>query len=373
MVGHGARIVPTSTLAIVVGFALGGAGGLPSTTANATELPTYDELPVGAMPLPPTKRPRWIGPHEKVAGLLAVAPSSPKLTRGKEVMLLVGDAAHAARLRKGDFATEDLAATCITAHHGEFDDPSIAAAGWPESGSPVGTAFPASSDSIDGGVNAFHTERVVANGAQALLESVDVWVDPRTGGVREAARGSLPLRLLKEAFGVRVYAARERRPTGMATTFVVARVATQTFDSPRLEMLNLQRHDREDATSGCQHLRTTFTSPAGESAIVTAPVLLAILDRETKPKSADDADDDPNAVPTTELRELRIRPMQIQLSVSRVERDPVPVLSVSLGWGGREQTERGNVPIAKADTSVPSAVAPSSAHPQPRTSAPTRK
>lgn len=203
---------------------------------------------------------------------------------------------------------------------------------------------------IDGSPNpalAAHYERLVT-GSSPRLELADAWVDPSTRGARSISRSTLPLAPVANGpRGVRVYAARE----GRSVHFVVTRAKSdaplpgksigdkvlsallpgETGHDPRAFLeasiggLTIVGSGGEMGRSDCGHARVRLDSAGGGStATLQTEVVL--------PAREGDGDG------IVAAREIRLRTLQIHLSVSQLSADREPVLSVSFGWQGRPRS-----------------------------------
>jgi hypothetical protein len=148
-----------------------------------------------------------------------------------------------------------------------------------------------------GGVKPLRTERlVVSEAGAAVLEIVDAWADPGSGGVSEAARSTVPLTVVARAGGVTTYAFRE----GDALHLVVA--------NPQQMMW------RDDggstASSDCDHVRVRLELPQGVGG-TTVSVGGSVPATGEKPRQ---------------------RELEVSASLSRTTRDPEPVIAVSLAF-----------------------------------------
>jgi hypothetical protein len=194
---------------------------------------------------------------------------------------------------------------------------------------------------------AVHYERLVA-GSSPRLELADAWVDPSTRGARSISRSTLPLALVASGpRGVRVYAARE----GRSVHFVVTRAKSdlpragksigdkvlsallpgETGHDPRVFLeasiggMHISGAGGEMGRSDCGHARVRLDS-AGGGSTTTLQTEVVLPEREGDGDGA------------LAAREIRLRSLQIHLSVSQLSADREPVLSVSFGWQGRPRS-----------------------------------
>lgn len=344
--------------------------------ASAIEAPKFSELTAGRVTsVPMTKPPAFISPRESVPGIYV---SSQKWTPDVPVqhrhVAVVGDPKIAAAMKTEEGASqlEDTSGACFTeAHLGMMRemDPEMAKderfTEWQQSLSFEANVWPKSKDNPQSGITAIHSEKVVEQNGNVSLETVDAWVDPSTRGARLITKASLPLKLVTTAVGgVKVYAGRDDRPEGRRyIQFIVMRPRDKKLQ--RAGTMWGIRQDGNSVHGNCNHLRVGIPTDAkgGDSAVVIAPVILPALKREDADKNekiADKTDKTEAApaltVPSSKIRgakrasmpapqgmtekEIRIRAMQVQVSVSRTTKDKDPVLSVSFGWANRETTQR---------------------------------
>jgi hypothetical protein len=204
-------------------------------------------------------------------------------------------------------------------------------------------------------VTPVHRERFVSEGAEVRIETVDAWVDPVTLGVRLIGRGSLPLKKIGEAPGdITIYAAQERTHVQL----VVRRhakaddkpVDPTDFSSPEAVMRQHERqmplviHNSSGATesSGCGFARVTLHAEKGigEMARVETAVV-SVNPPEEQPKKKDSPLaallGNGNAAVDLTRPEVRVRPMSINLSSTWLTHDAEPVVSVTMGWAGRDR------------------------------------
>ncbi len=207
-------------------------------------------------------------------------------------------------------------------------------------------------------VSLVHSEKLVLDGAPRL-EIAQAWVDVRSYGAELIARSVLPLRAVATGpSGVRVYAARD----GSSVHFVVKWVqetpalklprsaapaheseaeppaSPESEDAPAqepsptemvrtaLRSAAVSGSDRESGNIECGHARVRLRADNGGS---TATVRLTLL----LPPHPNDLEE--GIAPT-----LRLRPLNVNLSVTQLKNEREPTYSVSFGWGGREREVR---------------------------------
>ena len=157
-------------------------------------------------------------------------------------------------------------------------------------------------------VSAVRTERLAfAADGKPSLEIVDAWVDPQTLGARELARTSVPLaRIGRGPGGVGIYAFR----AGEELQVVMPLAGSARY----------RGHDGEIRFSECAAARASVGAPeAGGAALISA--------------SAEDAAHRPGL-------------LTVNVGVSRLSRDPAPVISVAASWAEEEPRE-GPRPILR--------------------------
>lgn len=330
--------------------------------ARADAPPSFAELPVGRLTSPPAKKPGRVAAGEKTPGIFVISRKfPPRVPHHQRFVSLTPDAKLAAASKgetpiMGPMGASSSCMTEVRDFAGPTDLPEFAAREWPEQLSNETVAFPKVKNDPSSGVLAIHTERVVESKGAASLETVDAWFDPATRGTKLIAKASLPLKLVQSSgFGPKVYAGRDERPDGRRfVQFVVVR-SSGLVDLDRLGMMfSLRQSGLMAPSQNCAHLRVALAvdRQADESASVIMPVALPPLDPAEKAKLESDAlaraalrqAATPPAGPALpgvfEEREVRVREMAIQLSVSQTTRDRAPLVSVSLGWDGRERTQR---------------------------------
>jgi len=312
-----------------------------ATPSAATPTPTFSKLPVGAVTEPPTKKaPVAIGARETVPGFFLASPSWPaNVALPHRFLAVVGspeqaDAIRPARRGKKVFdAPPNASGTCFSEASGDLRSPMDEDGDgrepeWREFLEQVQT-YPKTKDNPRSGVAAVHSERFVEQGGGAAIESVDAWVDPATRGVRLIGKATLPLvPVATTTGGLRVFAGRDERPGGKKLVQFVLVPPRSEHDRPTPTWV--MRGDGDVAHGGCSHLRVGLAVEDldGDHAVFRAEVRLP---DGPKPESASKAKDAPE--------EIRVRPVEVQVSVSKTSRDKEPVVSVSYGWAGRERFE----------------------------------
>jgi hypothetical protein len=178
-------------------------------------------------------------------------------------------------------------------------------------------------------VAAVHLEKLVRDdGGGASLEYRDAWVDPVTMGSRLITSGALHLaRVATGPTGLVVYAARDKD----VVHFVVEPGASPS-DEPTLRNVVRQVSAQlpqplNFGNSDCGFLRATLPA-ASDSAEMATVTTTAITGVTIPPPRTDGSNERP--------RTARRRTLLVHASATRSSVDPEPVLSVALGWSGRE-------------------------------------
>ena len=177
----------------------------------------------------------------------------------------------------------------------------------------------------------------------ASLSIVDAWVDARTRGARAYARSTLPLaRVFVGPNGLEAYAAADGERLQ-----VVFRSPVRPAEDPalsealrtRLRSLSATTPDR-GASSDCGHLRVVLRPVPGGGEMVTLAAT-AFLPALVEPTRAPDGE-------TPEQRGQRLadamrqRPFSLAVSATSLSADERPVLSIALGWSGKETRDGGS-------------------------------
>lgn len=196
--------------------------------------------------------------------------------------------------------------------------------------------------SSGGDVHAVHSERFVAGAdGHASLEIADAWFDARTRGVRQLGRSTLPLqRVFAGPNGLEVYAARD----GEAVQVVLHTPDHPSDDSALAEQLRSRLRnmfvtlpDRNSGNADCGHLRFTLRAPAGigQMATLQSAAFLPPVDGDSGEAPDDESD---QARASRLFQAMRQRPFQLTVSATASSADRSPVVSIALGWIGREHT-----------------------------------
>ena len=289
--------------------------------------PMFSALPTGKVTSPPSaKAPGSIPAREKVAGFFPVVPSGqgPKTS----YFVIASSEKLAKQMREGSGFGNDQT--------GCFSEDDVRGDGDGEPKEWRSQLQPMVTISVDrerggGTVQAIHLERIIEDGGRVALEMIDAWVDRQTRGARLIGRSTLPLALVKTVLGGgRVFAARDR--DNVQLVFIEPQAEVRFGRQPLMATVP----GGGMAMSSCGHIRVPLKVEKGQGEAVTIMATLPLPSLEprdhTQAKSASKSE-------STEGRdEARARPMHVHASVSWVSRDKEPIVSVSMGWEGRERT-----------------------------------
>ena len=245
--------------------------------ARAETRPAWSDIPTGSIPLPPdhSAAPRNVDASEHVAGLSVERDARSAFSTTRRRVTVSG------RDRLCLTGNVDFSSESDPAEHQLTTDLRL----------PV--------------VTAVRTERIVlAADGKASLEIADVWIDPQTLGSRELSRTAIPLaRIGRAPNGAGIYAFRQ----GEQLSLVV----------PTPGRSGIRGSDGQVSVADCQSARVSVGAPdPGGSALVSTPLEL----------------------PTTAGASRRAGVMDVNLSVSRLSRDPAPVVSIAVTWAEDEPT-----------------------------------
>lgn len=193
-----------------------------------------------------------------------------------------------------------------------------------------------------GDVHAVHSERFVAGTeGHASLEIADAWFDARTRGVRLLGRSTLPLmRVFVGPNGLEVYAARD----GEAVQVVLHTPDQPSDDAALSEQLRSRLRnmfvtlpDHNSGNADCGHIRVTLRAAAGigQMATLQSAAFLAPVDGDSGEVPDDESEQSRGS---RLLQAMRQRPYQLTVSATASSTDKSPVVSIALGWIGRERT-----------------------------------
>jgi hypothetical protein len=190
-------------------------------------------------------------------------------------------------------------------------------------------------------VHVLHAERFVSGpDGQASLAITDAWIDARSRGVRLLGRSTLPLsRVFVGPNGLEVYAARD----GDAVQVVLHAPQRPSADAaladqlrPRLRSMAVTLPDRSGGSTDCGHLRFVLHSTAGggEMGVLQSTAFLPPVDGDFGATSDGESEEGRGS---RMLQAMRQRSFQLGVSATESSVDKSPVLSISLGWIGRER------------------------------------
>jgi hypothetical protein len=205
-----------------------------------------------------------------------------------------------------------------------------------------------------------HLEKVTVSGDAATIDTTDALFDVKTLGVRLASSTSTKLtRIATGPSGVSVFAARD--DAGHVQFLVTGPQIPQPenpADRQRQLMELTDNADRLEAqlpdgnergANGCGHLRFSMSVKPGLGQMATI-FATAFLPPSTDPDdSSDDERFNPDDVDPDQLsairaalaeraqRMQRARPLAIDLSLSQLASEPSPLLSVTMGWAGKDE------------------------------------
>jgi hypothetical protein len=315
------------TLLLAAAIAAPAAGGqAPAASARTGAWPDFATLPEGHVAaLPGASPPARIKATEKADGMF-----------GADDACLI-DGGDAASLRR---TTDDGA----DAEPGE----------WPQTCSSIlslqpvfaqgrsraGRRTPRTAKDAEN-VHAVRSQRLdVGQDGHATLSMTDAWVDARTHGVRLIGRTTLPLlRVFVGPNGLEVYAARDES---------VLRVVLRASDRPapdfalaeqlrlRLRSMAVLLPDGSSGNSDCGLVAFALHAApgGGEMATLRSIAFLPSLDRDAGGPEGESEE----ASAQRQLGAMRQRPFALSVSATASTSDVNPVVSVALGWTGRERT-----------------------------------
>lgn len=271
-------------LAAVLAFAV-------PAVAEAADVPTYAELPIGSITIPPsanTSKPRSIKGADSLASDDAGFPRSECTTVRSDLTSV-----------RGRDANRPLEWTSVTTVHHQ-------------------------------GIALSHTERVLERDGGFVLESTDAWVDDGTSARSVISRATLPLRKVGSAPGTTIFAGRDERADGTRLVQFVAVYSPATPPSLR-SWGSTQRSDGTFVPRfPCGHHRVSLiANGTGESAVMDMATMLPPLPAGSLPQA-------PPVARTPTFPQVRWRPLRIHVSISKTSRDKEPLVSVTSAWNGPE-------------------------------------
>jgi hypothetical protein len=209
---------------------------------------------------------------------------------------------------------------------------------WPGGGEPLTVMVLQKRDPSTQRLYAGHVERWVESAAGVALETSDVWIDLATRGVRVYQNSRLPLVKVAEPYaGVTVYAGR----TDRSVEFVVRMHPRDNkrggeFASQFGQGLVFTK-DNESNSSSCGFMRVGLDGEPGEGQIANALTEVSVA---VVPGNVDESSQNlppGQEPPTPPPRELTLRTLSLNFSVSRLSSDLRPVAAVSYGFAGDER------------------------------------
>jgi hypothetical protein len=346
-----------ASLACSLAMGLVSTGAAADTPAIAPTFatPSFQSLPEGHVaPMPRLRAPATVSAGARVAGFVVVPPPPEQLKslRGTDSGLtyLFSTTARAKVMFAGNVQLDDRGPqTCFVDGEGipeEEDDARGSAAPappppWPsQAASMQAMSFQLSGA---GAVRPMHAERLSVDGrGHATLATTDVWLDARSRGVKLIGRGSLPLqRVFVGPNGLEVYAARDG-----AGLQIVVRAATSPIEgaaaaarvASELGNLSVVLPGGSSGGGDCGHARFELRPKPGEGQMATlqSVALLPPLAGEEAVAPAGEAPS-PDTIAAMRLQAMRRRPFQLSVSATESSSDDSPVLSVAVGWLGRER------------------------------------
>ncbi len=177
------------------------------------------------------------------------------------------------------------------------------------------------------GLQAVRYETVAVSGDTATLSAVDGWVDAVTRGSRAIKTSTMTFKAVADGpGGVKVFAARD--PNGETVHFLIRRDSDERVFSNTWTL----QAGVESGHSDCGHAHISLRAVPGmgETGSARLDVMLAAT-----PIDANDSA--PPAPGQPQMKEIRTRPLKVNLSVSRGAADDKPLPTVSFGWDAAEQ------------------------------------
>lgn len=207
-------------------------------------------------------------------------------------------------------------------------------------------------------VRPIHQEKLTVAGDTATLENIDAQIDLETLGVRLVSKATTKLAKVSGGpSGIAVFAARDEKGT---TQFLVTHPelpaapsddVKQAFVdrlSSTAERLFTQLPAGSTTQSGCGHVRFTLSTKVGggQMATVLATAFLPpahdLDEAPPEPEEKADPDAPPDFSFEAQMRKQRsrvqrARPVAINVSVSQLQSEESPLLSVTFGWAGKDE------------------------------------
>jgi hypothetical protein len=318
--------------------------------------PSFQTLPQGHVAsMPSSHAPAYVAAGARVAGFVVVGPppEQAKALRGSEsgVTYLFSTAARAKATLSGNGQLDDATSqTCFVDGEGVSEEEDGMRGSTTPSPPPPWPTQAASMQAMSfqlsgaGAVHPVHAERLSVDGhGHAALAMTDVWLDARTRGVKLIGHGSLSLhRIFVGPNGLEVYAARDD-----AGLQIVVRAATSPIEgasaasrvASELGTLAVVLPGGTNGGGDCGHVRFELRPKPGEGQMATlqSVALLPPLAGDEAVAPAGDEAPSPDAVAAMRLQAMRRRPFQLSVSATESSSDETPVLSVAVGWLGRER------------------------------------
>jgi len=330
----------------VIVAAVGVCAAFPRDASSST-IPAFDSLPQGHVGRIPQKKPPFIAAGERTAGIVAAAPPKDALGQGPAWVTVFATEEKARQFRKTGAAEEPGTEVCFTTEDRVqvFPRDNGLPVEWPSffEAQPTMQGRQFSYGSMSGGVEAVHAEKLVRGApGKATLEMTDAWVDPDTRGVRLIRSATLPLvRVATGPSGIEVYAGRDDEEAQFVVT------APKLPDGFPRESANFARQftrmnasldENRFATSDCDHVRIALRAAEEKGPVLSVVQTTAFL--PSLDKGDDEGARDKKGFGGIQgfraIQSVRKRAVNISLSATQTDGDKEPVLSVAVGWGGRE-------------------------------------
>ncbi len=328
-----------SARAVLIVALLAGSAG--TAGAAPPSLPRVSSLPAGDIPaLHLRARPAGIGAGERVAGFWVSRPYAGPAYRQlgaralrnlpQYVMIHASEAAATAATsgRTPPGALRDT--TCFIGHQSPGTATTVVEWG----SSFTGSASLHPHEGKD--VHPVRSEQVVVDpDGTARLHVVQAWLDARTLGVRLASRTTLPLsQVAAGPRGLHVYAVRR----GGEVEIVVTTPPAARAQPLSLGLQFQQANGSFGAQSQCGHVRFALRTKGGDGDTATVQADIPLPPRQGERRGEGSVielfglDKLPPEHQSTRARQLRIG-----VSTSSTSRDPDALLSVAMGWVGKER------------------------------------
>jgi hypothetical protein len=201
-------------------------------------------------------------------------------------------------------------------------------------------------------------ERLTRDGDAVTVDTVDALFDLQTLGSRLLSKTSAKLsRVATGPSGIGIFAARDDKGNTefLVTGPQVPQPPTESDRPAQLEglasaasRLIAQTPSNTTTSSGCGRVRFTLTTKAGAGEMATL-LATAFLPPSTEPDEGPSSDDsDGDGEPDEQgfvqqqairrgMRKQRARPVAINVSLSQLQSETSPLLSVTFGWAGKDE------------------------------------